>query len=150
MNEAPRKSGDQEVCPGMQKVFWRQKCPGTRGVRDNRRLGTVLAVPDLASSLDTYAVLGRAVPRRPTVLGRHRCSRTALPGYDDEPCARRVNITLPCRRTRPSAQKSGCTIAEWYGQMGPMPQIRSEDRLAAGNSENCLPRAPGRGGWKCE
>ena len=63
-------SGDQGVCPGMQKVFWRQKCPGTRGVRDNRRPGTVLAVPGhLASSQDTYAVLGRAVPRRPTVLG---------------------------------------------------------------------------------
>ena len=71
--------------------------------------------------------------------------------YDDEPCARRVNITLPCRGKRPSAQKSGCPIARWYGPMGPMPQIRSADRLAAaGNSENCLPRAPGRGDWKCE
>ena len=57
-------SGDQRVCPGMQKVFWRQKCPGTRGVRDNRRPGTVLAVPGhLASSQDTYAVLGRCCPK---------------------------------------------------------------------------------------
>ena len=57
-------SGDQGVCPGMQKVFWRQKCPGTRGVRDNRRPGTVLAVPGhLASSQDTYAVLGRCCPK---------------------------------------------------------------------------------------
>ena len=70
--------------------------------------------------------------------------------YDDEPGARRVNITLPCRRTRPSAQKSGCPIARWYGPMGPMPQIRSADRLAAKNSENYLPRAPSWGGWKCE
>ena len=56
--------GYQGVCPGMQKVFWRQKCPGTRGVRDNRRPGTVLAVPGhLASSQDTYAVLGRCCPK---------------------------------------------------------------------------------------
>ena len=57
-------SGDQGLCPGMQKVFWGQKCPGTRGVRDNRRPGTVLAVPGhLASSQDTYAVLGRCCPK---------------------------------------------------------------------------------------
>ena len=70
--------------------------------------------------------------------------------YDNELGARRVNIMLPCRRTRPAAQKSGCPIAGWYGPMGQMPQIRSADRLAAGKLENCLPRAPGWVGWKCE
>ena len=91
-----------------------------------------------------------SVPRPTHGRGSVRPIRCRGAPYDDEPCARRVNITLPCRRTRPSAQKSGCPIARWYGPMGPMPQIRSADRLAAGNSENCLPRAPGWGGWKCE
>ena len=90
----PPTSGDQGVCPGMQKVFWRQKCPGTRGVRDNRRPGTVLAVPGhLASSQDTYAVLGRCCPKTANCPGTGagvpgppswdtRCPGTpCVPGY---------------------------------------------------------------------
>ena len=91
-----------------------------------------------------------SVPRPNHGRGSVRPIRCRGAPYDDEPGARGVNITLPCRRTRPSAQKSGCPIAGWYGTMGPMPHIRSAHRLAAKNSENCLPRAPGWGGWKCE
>ena len=86
-----------------------------------------------------------SVPRPTHGRGSVRPIRCRGAPYDDEPGARGVNITLPCRRTRPSAQKSGCPIAGWCGTMGPMPHIRSADRLAAGNSENCLPRAPGWG-----
>ena len=84
---------------------------------------------------------GRGSVRSIRCLGAHD---------DDEPGARRVDITLPCRLRRPAAQKSGFTIARWYGPMGAMPNIRSSGRLAAENSENCLPRAPRLGGWKCE
>ena len=87
-----------------------------------------------------------SVPRPTHGRGSVRPIRCRGAPYDDEPGARRVNITLPCRRTRPSAQKSGCPIAGWYGTMGPMPKVRSADRQAAENSENCLPRAPGWGG----
>ena len=86
-----------------------------------------------------------SVPRPTHGRGSVRPIRCRGAPYDDEPGARGVNITLTCRRTRPSAQKSGCPIAGWCGTMGPMPHIRSADRLAAGNSENCLPRAPGWG-----
>ena len=86
-----------------------------------------------------------SVPRPTHGQGSVRPIRCRGAPYDDEPGARGANITLTCRRTRPSAQKSGCPIAGWYGTMGPMPHIRSADRLAAGNSENCLPRAPGWG-----
>ena len=63
--------------------------------------------------------------------------------HSDEPGARGVNITLSCRRRRPAAQESGCPTARWSGPMGPMPKFRSEERLAAGKSENYLSRAPG-------
>ena len=84
-----------------------------------------------------------SVPRPTHGRGSVRPIRCRGAPYDDEPGARGVNITLSCRRRRPAAQESGCPTARWSGPMGPMPKFRSAERLAAGKSENYLPRAPG-------